>query len=108
MSSISDIEIGTGTLFRETRLMKGKESTTELEIVEYFQNEKVRIVADSHGTVWDTTFSVTWENGKTVLDTTMDAKAYKFLPKLLNPLIKGMISKAIAKDMDLVKIYCEK
>ena len=39
---------------------------------------------------------------------TMDAKAYQLLPKLMNPLIKGMIKKAIMQDMDLVKIYCEK
>jgi len=39
--------------------------------------------------------------------TAMDANAYKLVPKLMNPLIKGMIQKAIENDMDAVKTYCE-
>ncbi len=37
----------------------------------------------------------------------MDARAHSLLPRLMNPLIKGMIQKAIEKDMDTVKAYCE-
>ena len=104
---LSDVTSGLGTRFRETRLMNGKETITELEITEYVENDRVRIVADSHGTVWDTTFDVMSEGGKTTLTLTMDAKAYKLLSKLMNPLIKGMIKKAVEKDMDLVKVFCE-
>ena len=46
--------------------------------------------------------------GQTLLTMAMDARAYKFLPRLLNPLIKGMVKKAIEADMDSVKAYCEK
>ncbi len=105
---LSDMEIGVGTRFRETRLMKGKESVTELEVTEYVENDHARMVADSHGTVWDTVFSVKEEEGHTVLTMTMDARAYKLMPKLMNPLIKGMITKAVESDMDQVKAYCEK
>ena len=104
---LSDSKTGVGTQFRETRLMKGKKSITELEVTEYMENNRIRMVADSHGTVWDTTFTVDFTGGKTTLILTMDAKAYKLLPKILNPLIKGMIKKAIERDMDLVKSYCE-
>ena len=104
---LSDVTSGVGTRFRETRLMKGKEATTELEVTEYVENDRVRMVADSHGTVWDTTFAVSSEGGKTTLTMTMDAKAYKLLPRLMNPLIKGMITKAVKRDMDLVKAFCE-
>jgi hypothetical protein len=38
----------------------------------------------------------------------MDATAYRLLPKLLNPLIRGMVQKAVEKDMDAVKSYCER
>ena len=55
---LSDKKNGVGTRFRETRLMKGKEAVTELEVTEYIENERVRFVADSHGTVWDTVFTV--------------------------------------------------
>lgn len=104
---LSDIKRGVGTRFRETRLMNGQEATTELEVTEYIDNDRVRIVTDSHGTVWDTLFVVRPANGQTELELTMDARAHKLLPKLMNPLIKGVISKAIEKDMDAVKSYCE-
>ena len=105
---LSDVKSGVGTRFRETRLMKGKEAATELEVTEYTENDRVRIVADSHGTVWDTLFTVESRKGHTELTMTMDAKAYKLLPKLMNPMVKGIIKKAVAKDMDAVKAFCEK
>lgn len=105
---LSDIKTGTGARIRETRILRGKEVTTELEIKEYVENDHVRMVADSHGTIWDTTFAVAPVDGATILTTTMHARAYKLLPRLLNPLIKGMVSRAVEDDMDLVKRYCEK
>ncbi|UCH93499.1 MAG: SRPBCC family protein [Candidatus Aminicenantes bacterium] len=105
---LSDVKSGVGTRFRETRLMKGKEAATELEVKEYSENDRVRIVADNHGTVWDTLFTVESKKEHTELTMTMDAKAYKLLPKLINPMVKGIIKKAIEKDMDAVKAFCEK
>lgn len=104
---LSEQESGVGTQFRETRVMKGRETVTELEVTEYVENDRVRMVADTNGTVWDTVFTVTTDGTTTTLVTTMQARAYKLLPKLLNPLIRGMIAKAVGKDMDLVKASCE-
>ena len=87
--------------------MKGREVTEELEVTEYVPHEHVRIVADTNGTVWDTVFRVEPRGDQTELTITMDAKAYKLLPKLVNPLIKGMIQKAIGSDADAIKRYCE-
>lgn len=105
---LSEQKNGVGARFRETRLMNGKEASTELEVTEYVENERVRLVADSHGTVWDTVFTVKTTNAQTELTMVMDAKAYKLLPKLMNPLVMIMIKKAIMQDMDAVKAYCEK
>jgi hypothetical protein len=58
--------------------------------------------------VWDTLFSVREERGQTELTMTMDAKAYQLMPKLMIPLTKGMIKKAVERDMDLVKAHCER
>ena len=88
---LSETQTGVGTRFRETRVMHGKEASTVLEVTEYVENQRTRLVADSHGTVWDSVFEVREEGGATVLTLTMDAKAYKLLPKLMNPLICGMI-----------------
>ncbi len=105
---LSDAQSGVGTRFRETRDMNGKEVATELEVTEYVANDHVRMVADSNGTIWDTVFAVKRGDGYVSLTMTMDAKAYKLLPKLMNPLVKGMIKKAVERDLDLVKAFCEK
>ncbi len=105
---LSDVESGVGCRFRETRLMKGKEAITEVETTAYAANDRVRMVADSHGTVWDTVFAVTSVDGITTLTLSMDARPHKLLPRLINPLIKGMVARAVERDMDLVKEFCEK
>ena len=104
---LSDLQAGVGTRFRETRLMNGKEAATELEVTEHVDNDRVRMVADSHGAIWDTTFIVAPQGTQSKLTMTMDAKAYKLMTRMMNFLIKGMIRKAVERDMDLVKSYCE-
>ena len=106
---LSDVKQGIGTRFRETRRMKGREVATELEVIEYVENERVRMVADDgHGTVWDTVFAVRPKNSLTELTLIMDAKSYKWLPKILYPLlIRPMVKKAIEQNMDSVKAFCE-
>jgi len=104
---LSVVNRGVGARFRETRLVNGKEATTDLEITEYVENDRVRMVAESHGTVWDTLFTVTSEGGSTTLTTKMDARADKLLPRVMNPLIRGITAKAVERDMDLVKAFCE-
>lgn len=69
--------------------------------------DHIRIVSDSHGTIWDSLFSVKKVNKNTELTLVMDANSYKFLPKLLNPVMRYFIKKEIAKDMDAVKMYCK-
>lgn len=104
----TDIKSGVGTKFRETRMMKGKESITDLEVTEYVENESVRMVADSHGTVWDSVFTVKETDIGTKLELIMVAKAHKILPKLLNPLMKNLFKKGLEKHIDAVKVFCEK
>lgn len=104
---LSENKSGIGARFRETRLMRGKEVSTELEVTEFVQDSHVRLVAESHGTVWDMLFEVSPNNGGTELTMTMDARAYRLLPKILNPLMKGMVRRAIEQDMDMVKSFCE-
>jgi hypothetical protein len=104
---LSEVKSGVGTRFRETRLMRGKEVPTELDVTEYVRNERVRMVADSHGTCWDTLFAVRATEDQTILTTTLDARSRTLLPRILIPLMKGKLRKAIEKDMDAVKAHCE-
>ncbi len=56
---------------------------------------------------WDTLFEVTPLSDGTELKMTMEARAYQLVAKLLIPLMRGKVQKAVERDMDLVKAYCE-
>lgn len=104
---LSNVHSGVGTKFRETRIMKGKEAATELEVTEYVENERIRLVSDTFGTIWDSVFTVSHEGDATKLTLTMDAEPQSLTAKLSLPMMKGMISKALEQDMDTVKMHCE-
>jgi carbon monoxide dehydrogenase subunit G len=104
---VTEQKRGVGTRFRETRRMNGQELTVELAVTEYVENKRVRLVSDMQGTVWDTSFTVAPSGQGTTLTMTMEARAYKLMAKLINPLIKGMVRKGIEKDLDAVKHFCE-
>lgn len=105
---LSDTRRGVGTRFRETRLMGKRRASTVLEVTEYVPNERIRFVSDQGGTLWDTVFTTRPSGeGAVELAMVMDAKAYKLPAKLLNPLIKGVVRRAIEKDLDAIKASCE-
>ena len=104
---LSEQKSGVGTRFKETRVMRGKEAATELEITELAPNEHVRIVSDTHGTVWDTIFTVQPIDGGTHLRMVMEARGYKLVSKVMNPLICKLIGRFVEGDMDAIKTYCE-
>jgi len=110
---ITDVEFlteehrGVGTKFKETREMRGREASTELEVTEYMANERVRMVSDTGGAVWDTVFQMRPVDGGTQLGMIMDARPHSLFARITTPIFKGMIGKAVEADMDAVKAYCE-
>ena len=104
---LSEQKTGIGARFRETRKMGKREATTELEVTEYVKNERVRMVADAGGTIWDTVFEIADKGDRTEMTMTMESRPYKLLAKVFNPLIGPMIKGAVGKDMDAVKSFCE-
>lgn len=105
---LSETKSGVGTRFRETREFKGREAATELEVTEFVENDHIRIVSDTQGTIWDSLFTVSKKESGCELTLEMEARPYKFFSKIMTPLMKGFISKALERDMDAVKEYCEK
>ncbi len=106
---VSETRAGLGTRFRETRVMRGREATVELEITEFAPPERVRFLSESGGVQWDTVFEVTAAgDGSTRLSMVMEATPLTFMARLFMPLMKGMVRKAIASDMDAVEAYCER
>ena len=104
---VSEQQQGVGTRFKETRVMKGREATVELEVTEYQPNSRVRIRSDEGGTVWDTVFTVDGQEDGAKLTMSMEAHPHSFMAKLTTPLIRGMIASAIEADIDAVKRHCE-
>ncbi|MBO6575084.1 MAG: SRPBCC family protein [Rhodothermales bacterium] len=104
---LSDVTSGVGLRFRETRTMNGREADTVLEVTEYEPPNHIRIVADSHGTVWDSVFTVTPQNGGSELTLVMDARPHKLLSRLLVPFTMRMIGGALEKDLHAVKDFLE-
>lgn len=106
---LSESRRGEGTRFRETREMKGREGSTILEVTEYVENERVRIVSDAGGTIWDTLFTVRPEGeASTELEMVMEARPHTLVARISTPLIRGMVSKGIESDLDAVKEFCER
>lgn len=79
----------------------------DLDITEFVENERVRFVSDAGSTIWDTVMAVTADGDLTRLDMTMDARPYKLMARLVNTVIKGMVTRAVTADMDKLKAWCE-
>jgi len=104
---LSEHRSGIGTRFRETRIMKGRETSTELELTEYDSPYHARFISDTGGTVWDSVYTTEAVQDGTKLTLLMEARPHKLAAKLITPLIMGMVSKAIDEDNLAVKAHCE-
>lgn len=104
---VSDQKRGVGTRFKETRVMNARQSTCLLEVTEYVENDRVRIVTDTHGCVWDSLFTVLPNAGEIDLTLSMEARPYKFISRVMMLFIKNGLQKALEADMHAVKSYCE-
>jgi len=104
---LTESRTGTGTRFRETRENNGRIHTVELEVAEYVSNERVRMVSDAGGTIWDTVFTVNQTDDGVEMAMEMDARPYRLLARLMTVAIRGMVAKAVEADMDAVKVWCE-
>ena len=104
---LSEQRRGVGTRFRETREVNGRTGTTTLEVTEYVENERVRIVSDAGGTIWDTLFTTRSNDEGTDLTMVMEARPHTLLARISTPMIKGMVAKGIEADLVAVKAHCE-
>jgi uncharacterized protein YndB with AHSA1/START domain len=105
---LSEATSGAGTRFRQTRTVGGRENTMDFEITEWVAKERIRIVNEIHGTVWDSVFSFAPADGATRLTLRMETRSRPLLARVLMPIMLALfIKKAIAWDLDAVKAYCE-
>lgn len=105
---LGDVTSGVGTLYRQTRVMGGREQTMDFEITECVEGERVRILNETHGTVWDTVLTMAPKgDGACTLTMRMDALADGLFKRMMLTLVCKLIQKAVAKDMDALKAFCE-
>ena len=105
---LSEVKSGVGARFRETRMMMGREASTELEVTEYVENDRVRIVSEAGGALWDTVFTVAPDGEGTELKMVMDARPQTLSARMTVPLVIGTVRKAVEEDMDAIKSFCER
>lgn len=105
---LTEQQSGVGTRFRETRLMDGREVHTELEVTEFVENERARLVSDAGGTIWDTVFTIKPDDGCVELQLVMDIRPYRLPARLFIPLIRGKVVKGVERDMDCIREFCER
>lgn len=104
---LSTQQHGIGTRFRETRLMKGREHSVELEVTEFVENDRVRMKSDAGGAIWDTLFTVSQVGGDVEVKMQMDIRPHNILARIMVVLIRGMVAKDVVSDLDAIKSYCE-
>jgi carbon monoxide dehydrogenase subunit G len=104
---LSDQRSGLGTRFVETRVIGKRTGKTELEVVEYEPNERVRLVAEAGGSTWDTVYTLEPAGSGTRVTMVMTATAHTVRARMLNKIIASTVGRAIERDLDAVKDYCE-
>jgi uncharacterized protein YndB with AHSA1/START domain len=106
---LSSMNSGLGTRFRQSRVVNGKEMTMDFDVIDYVENERVRIVNEIHGTRWDSVINLAPSSASTTLTMRMDTTTRPLVPRLLMPLmLRLFIRKGVEKDFDAVKAFCEK
>lgn len=100
-----------GLKWRETRTMFGKTATEVMWITDSSENEFYKTRAESHGSIYISTIAIAEQNGSCSLTMTFEGKAQNFLVKLLSIpmglMLKGVMKKAILKDLNDIKAVVE-
>lgn len=98
---------GPGTRFRETRIMNGHKVASELSITEQVDGQRLRIDSIAGGASWSTLFELSPAGANTRVEMSTTARPLGVMGRLLVPLILGLIRKALAKDLDAIRQFCE-
>ena len=100
--------VGVGTQFREIRKMGSREMESVLDITEFESPRHARMVCDSHGTIWDSTFTVEAVDASTTrLRIHMDASTDRLVGRIMNRLMKPLFTRGMRKHANATKAWCE-
>lgn len=103
--------VGVGTKFTETRVMFGRKAVETFEITEFAPPAKLTMVAVSCGMEYTAEHRFKPDGGGTLMELEMRIRAISLYAKLMRPLgwlMRGMMQKALAKDLDSLAAAVEK
>ncbi len=106
MTQITDGEIGVGTRFSETRMMKGKPTTTELEVTGFERPTYYAMTNVMQGvtTTYHYWFSAEKTGTRITLEATVSAKGVR---KLIVPIVVGVLKKEDGDHLAKLKSVIE-
>ncbi|MEM8712741.1 MAG: SRPBCC family protein, partial [Planctomycetota bacterium] len=58
-----------------------------------------------HGTIWDSVFTLEPQGPGTMVRIAMDARAQKWLPRVLNPLMRPLFRKGLIDHLDALEAH---
>jgi hypothetical protein len=120
---LSDVRSGPGTRFRRIRstpvsvdnrvarhrgdIDQSEIEVSDFEVTEYIKNERLRIVNETRGAVWDSIFTITPIPNATLLSMRSEVRSHPFIARLVMPIVAFFRRKAIEAEINAVKVYCE-
>lgn len=105
---LTDQKRGVGTRFAETRMMGKREFTMEFEVTEYAPPRTVGLrCVDQMDTTWDSVYELEETDGVTNLIVTMHCIPTKFSMKLMWPLMRWVVQKGVAEDLNYFANHLE-
>ncbi|MDQ4006766.1 MAG: SRPBCC family protein [Actinomycetota bacterium] len=110
---LSDGDFGTGTRWRETRTMFGREATEEMWVTAVDPGRSYTVEAESHGAHYVSTFTFTATTPEqTEVALTFDAQPQgtvaKVLAKVAAPVAQRSVAKALRQDLDDIAVAAER
>jgi hypothetical protein len=103
--------VGTGTRFRETRVMFGREATEEMAVSRFEEGSFCTLTASSCGMHYESEFQFHPEGQGTRVDMTLRTRPLTLVARLLSPLgslMSGPMKKCLQADMDDMRAYLER
>ena len=100
-----------GLKWRETRIYFGKPATVEKWITDAIENKFYKTRAESDGFIFETTMTIVETKEGVNLISSHDSKAQGIVAKMKSiPMVffKGMLQKALLKDLNDIKAAVEK
>ena len=108
---LTEDPIGKGTVFRETRVMFGREHTETMSITRFDPDRSYEVGCESHGCRYRSVFTfVDADDRATDVTMLFEGTPLTFVAKVMGFLMKPLTKRILAecaKDLDDLKVACE-